>query len=80
MSSEPWTALDPMPGDYDAEVAAIDPRYVERHAGHPGAGLRILVSVQGEDVERLRRLAHVRGKTAADVVAELLRDAEASAA
>jgi hypothetical protein len=80
MSSDPWTADDPQPGDFDAVLAAIDATYVERHNGDPGATLRILVSVEGEDAQRLERIASSRGKTPHDVVAELLRDAERSAA
>ena len=38
----------------------------------------ILVSVEGEDAERLQRLSERRGKTSADVVADLLRDADGS--
>jgi predicted DNA-binding protein len=40
----------------------------------------ILVSVEGEDAERLQRLSERQGKTSADVVAELLRDADRSVA
>ncbi|MGH2714058.1 MAG: hypothetical protein ACRDM7_09285 [Thermoleophilaceae bacterium] len=40
----------------------------------------ILVSVEGEDAERLQRLSEQRGKTSADVVADLLRDADRSVA
>jgi hypothetical protein len=42
--------------------------------------LRILISVEGEDVQRLERIARARGKAPGDVVAELLRDADRSAA
>ena len=38
----------------------------------------MLVEVEGEDAKRLERLAEARGKTSADVVAELLREAERS--
>ena len=38
------------------------------------------VGVEGEDAKRLERLAEARGKTAAAVVSELLREAERSAA
>jgi hypothetical protein len=39
-----------------------------------------LVSVEGEDAQRLERIAEARGKSPHDVVAELLRDADRSAA
>jgi hypothetical protein len=76
VSSDPWTADDPKPGDLDAPLATIDSEYVERHAGDLTATLRILVSVEGDDARRLERIAEARGKTAHDVVAELLRDAD----
>ena len=80
MIKDPWHDPDPNPGDFDAELAAIDPRYVEANAGDSGARLRILISVEGEDAKRLERIAEARGKTPGDVVAELLRDADRSAA
>ena len=80
MSKDPWTDPDPQPGDFDAVLASIDPRYVESHPGNPDAWLRILISVEGEDVERLERIARARGMKPCDVVAELLRDADRSLA
>jgi len=38
--------------------------------------LLVLVGVQGEDAKRLEWIAQARGQTAAEVVAELLHDAE----
>jgi len=80
MSKDPWRDPDPQPGDFDAELATIDPRYIEAHEGNPDAKLRILVSVEGEDAKRLERIAEARGKKPGDVVADLLRDADRSAA
>lgn len=80
MSIDPWTDPDPQPGDFDADLATLDPRYVEHHDGNPDAKLMILVGVEGEDAKRLERIAEARGKTSADVVAELLRDADRSVA
>jgi hypothetical protein len=80
MTSDPWTADDPQPGDFDAVLATIESKYVERHEGDPTATLRILVSVEGEDARRLERIADARGKTPHDVVADLLRDADRPAA
>ncbi len=77
MNLDPWTDPDPTPGDFDADLARLDPRYVERRDGYPDAGLIVLV---GEDAKRLERISQARGKKAADVVAELLRDAERSLA
>jgi hypothetical protein len=80
MTKDPWTDPDPQPGDFDADLAAIDPRFVEVRPGNPDAKLRLLISVEGEDVVRLERIAQARGKTPGDVVAELVRDADRSAA
>lgn len=80
MSTDPWTDPDPKPGDFNAALAKLDPRYVEQHEGDPEAKLIVLVGVEGEDAKRLERLSEARGKNAADVVAELLRDADRSVA
>jgi hypothetical protein len=80
MSKDPWTDPDPQPGDFDEELAKLDPRYTQHHEGDPNAKLIVLVEVEGEDAKRLERISEARGKTAADVVAELLRDAERSLA
>jgi hypothetical protein len=80
MSANPWTDPDPKPGDFDADLAKLDPRYVDEHEGVPDAKLVVLVRVEGEDAKRLERISEARGKSAADVVAELLRDAERSLA
>lgn len=80
MSTDPWTAEDPQPGDFDAVLATIDSEYVERQDGNAEAKLRILVSVEGEDARLLERMAEARGKSPHDVVAELLRDADRPAA
>ena len=80
MSTDPWTDPDLRPGDFDAELARPDPRYVERHDGDPDAKVVVVVGIEGEDAKRLERLAEARGKNVADVVAELVREADASAA
>ena len=80
MSTDPWTDPDPQPGDFDADLAKLDPRYIEHHEGDPDAKLIVLVGVEGEDAKRLERLSEARGKNAAAVVSELLREAERSAA
>jgi hypothetical protein len=75
MSSDPWTHPDPQPGDFDADLTTIDPRYVEAHVGNPDAKLTIVVGVEDEDAERLQQLAARRHKRPAEVVADLLRSA-----
>jgi hypothetical protein len=71
---------DPRPGDFDADSAKLDPRYVERHDGDPTTRLMVLVGVEGENAKRLERIAEARGQTAAAVIAQLLSDAERSLA
>ncbi len=80
MSESPWTALEPQPGDFDQDLATIDPRYIERHRGKPDSKVRILLAVEGEDARRLQRIAAARGQTPTDLVAQLLRDADRPAA
>ena len=62
MAKDPWTDPDPQPGDFDADLTAIDPRYVEVHPGNPEAKLTIVVGIEDEDAERLQRLAAARGQ------------------
>jgi hypothetical protein len=72
---DPWTDPDPQPGDFDADLATIDPRYIEVHEGNPGAKLTIVIGVEDEDALRLQRLATARGQRPGEVVSSLLRDA-----
>jgi len=80
MAGDPWTDPDPQPGDFDAELAAIDPRDLQVVEAGSGAKVTLVVGVAGEDAVRLERLAAARGKKPSDVVAELLRDADRPAA
>ena len=80
MSESPWTDLDPQPGDFDADLATIDPRFVGAHRGDPDAKVRIVLSIEGEDAKRLQRISASRGEKPTDVIAELLRDADKPAA
>jgi hypothetical protein len=77
MSADPWTDPDPKPGDFDPDLAKLDPCSVEDHEGVPDAKLSVLVGVEGEDAKRLERISEARGQKAADVVAALLRRAHA---
>lgn len=63
MSKDPWTDPDPQPGDFDALLGTIDPRHVEVQEGNRDATLRILVSVEGEDAERLERSTASGGRS-----------------
>jgi hypothetical protein len=31
VADDPWTNDDPKPGDFDEDLSAIDPRFVEHH-------------------------------------------------
>lgn len=75
MAKDPWTDPDPQPGDFDADLAAMDPRDVQIVEAGSGAKVRIVISVEGEDATRLERIAAQRGKKPGEVVAELLRNA-----
>jgi hypothetical protein len=75
MAYDPWTDPDPQPGDFDADLTAVDPRYVEAHVGSPDAKLTIVVGVEDEDAERLQQLAAHRHQRPGEVVADLLRSA-----
>lgn len=75
MPKDPWTDPDPQPGDFDAELAEIDPRYVEAHAGNPDAKLTIVIGIEDEDAERLQQLAAERHQRPGEVISSLLRSA-----
>ena len=70
MSESPWSTAVPEPGDFDRDLVTIDPRYVELHDASPTAALRIMVSIEGEDAQRLERLADASGKKPGEIVAE----------
>lgn len=75
MPQNPWTDPDPQPGDFDAELAEIDPRYVEAHEGNPDAKLTIVVGIEDKDAERLQQLAAERHQRPGEVISSLLRSA-----
>lgn len=75
MTVSAWTDPDPQPGAFDAELDAIDPRYIEAHAGNPHAKLTIVVGVEDENAERLQQLAARRRQRPAEVISSLLRSA-----
>jgi len=80
MPKNPWTDPDPQPGDFDAHLATIEADDIEIHKGDPDARLTMVVNITGEDAERLGRIATQRNKGVSDVISDLLRDAERSAA
>jgi len=79
MTESPCTSLEPQPGDFDADLATIDLRFVHAHRGNPNAKLRIVLSIEGDDAERLQRVAASRGETPTQLIADLLRKADSPA-
>ena len=75
MAKDPWTDPNPQPGDFNADLTEIDPRYVEVHEGNPDAKLTIVIGIEDEDAERLQQLATARGQRPRDVITSLLRSA-----
>lgn len=75
MPRDPWTDPDPQPGDFDVDLAAVDPHHVEARPGDPGARLTIVVTVEDEDAARLQALAKRRRQRPAEVISALLRSA-----
>ncbi len=80
MSKSPWTSDDPQPGDFDAELAKLDPALVERLPPNPDVRVRVVVDLDGDDAARLSRIAISRGKDPREVISSLLRDADRPAA
>ena len=76
MSKDPWTDPDPQPGDFDADLAAMDPGDFEVHEGNPDGKVTVLpAGMDEDDVRRLSALARERGKTIGEVLVELVRSA-----
>lgn len=75
MTKDPWTDPDPQPGDFDDELAAIDPRDVQVIEAGSDGRVTLVVSVEGEDAARLEQIAAERGQHVDEVVADLVRNA-----
>jgi hypothetical protein len=75
MAKDPWTDPDPQPGDFDADLEAMDPRDIQVVEAGSGAKVKFVVNVEGDDAARLEQLALERGKDIDEVVADLVRDA-----
>jgi hypothetical protein len=80
MTHTPWTDPEPQPGDFDGDLAAIDPPFVESRQGDARGKVRIVLSIEGEDARRLQRLSEARGEKPTELIAELLREADKPAA
>jgi len=75
MTKDPWTDPEPQPGDFDGDLAAIDPRDVQVVEAGSGGKVTIVVGIEGDDAVRLEKLATKRGQKPGEVVAELIRKA-----
>ncbi|HWW66904.1 MAG TPA: hypothetical protein VNY83_02880 [Solirubrobacterales bacterium] len=75
MAKNPWTDPDPQPGDFDAEIDAMDPRDIQVNEGNPDAEVIVLPGMDADDARRLAELAVERGKSIREVLAELVRNA-----
>ena len=71
---------DPQPGDFDREVAAIDPDDVQEVPASDERQLVVQFTVRGEDAAALERIADLRGEEPGQVVVELIREASRPAA
>lgn len=75
-----WTSDDPQPEDVDALLEKLDPSLIEDNPGGQRVRSRIVVDLDGDDAERLSRIAISRGAGAREVISSLLRDADRPAA
>lgn len=73
--NDPWTDPDPQPGDFDSDLAALDPKLIAVREGNPDAKLTMIVGLSTEDARRLAELAAERGNSVEQVVSELVRNA-----
>ena len=80
MTKDPWTDSDPQPGDFDEYLQSLDPSLVEVHDADPTRSVRIVLSIDGEDAERRGRISAARGEKPSELISELLRAADRSAA
>lgn len=71
MRSDP----DPLPGDFDEELKHIDPRDVQVVEASRERRLVMQVTLEGDDLDALQRIAKARGETPDEVVRSLIRAA-----
>ena len=76
MSDSIWTSDDPQPEDVDALLEKLDPSLIEDNPGGQRVRIRIVLDLDGDDAERLSRIAISRGEGAREVISSLLRDAD----
>ncbi len=71
---------DPLPGDFDAELAVVDPQDLD--VAEPSRERRLVVqfTLDGDDAETLARIARSEGRSPSFVVRSLIRAASDRAA
>ncbi len=65
------TDPDPRPGDFDDELAAVEPGDVQIIEASPERAVSIQVVVSGTEAVDLERIAKARGQEPGEVVAEV---------
>ena len=70
---------DPLPGDFDEELAAVDPADLQSVEPSSHRSLVVQVTLEGDDAAALERIAHDRGEKPGDVVRALIRAASSLA-
>jgi hypothetical protein len=80
VARNPWTDPDPQPGDFDADLAAVDPRNIEANVGNLDAGLAIVVDAEDENAERTLPFRGMTAKERLRVRIETLSEEEAGEA
>lgn len=78
--SSPWTSDDPQPGAFDAELEKLGELVIERCPPNQDVKVRLVVDLDGDDADRLSRIARSRGEDPREVLSSLLRAADRPAA
>jgi hypothetical protein len=80
MSESPWASDDAQPVDFDEILESIEPSFIETHPGDPDVKVRALVELDPDVAATLGRISAARGEDPGDVIAQMVREAERSAA
>jgi hypothetical protein len=80
VARNPWTDPDPRPGDFEADLTAVDPRNIEAHVGNLDARPAIVVGAEDENAERALPFRGVTAKEQLRVRIETLSEEEAGEA
>jgi hypothetical protein len=71
---------DALPGDFDEELRALDPRDVQVVEASHDRRLVVQVTLDGDDAAALQRMARSQGERPGEVVRSLIRAASDRAA